>query len=180
MGLQLVAQGGAQPGEQLVHAERLGDVVVGAEIERLHLAGFVTATREHDDGNALVAGANGLQQIEPLRVGQAEIENDQVGRLVEQIERRLAVRRLDDLITLRGEAHAQQLADRWLVIDHQYADRSGTHAAASNFCRPRGIGRLMVKAAPLRSVRLAAAMVPCMASTKPREMASPRPVPART
>src|SRR4029077_8830200 len=99
---------------------------------------------------------------------------------VEQIECRLAVRRLDDLIALRGEAHAQQFADWWLVIDDQYADRSGAHAAASNFCRSRGIGRLMVKAAPLRSVRLAAAIVPCMASTKPREMARPRPVPART
>ena len=102
------------------------------------------------------------------------------GASAEQLERGLAVRRFEDLIALRGEAHAQQLADRRLVIDHQYADRSGAHAAASNVCRCRGIGRLMVKAAPLRSVRLAAAMVPCMASTKPREMASPRPVPART
>ena len=34
--------------------------------------------------------------------------------------------------------------------------------------------------APLRSLRLAAEIVPCMASTKPREIASPRPVPGRT
>ena len=43
-----------------------------------------------------------------------------------------------------------------------------------------GIGSLIEKTAPGRSVRLPAAMVPCIASTKPREMASPRPVPART
>src|SRR5262249_41846486 len=150
------------------------------EIERLHLAGFVAAAREHHDRDALVAGANGPQQIEALGIGQTEIKDDQVGPLAEQIECSLAVRRLDNLITLRGQAHAQELADRRLVVDHQDADRSGTHAAASNLCRPRGIGRLMVKAAPLRSVRLAAAMVPCMASTKPRAMARPRPVPART
>ena len=43
-----------------------------------------------------------------------------------------------------------------------------------------GIGNRMVSTAPLRSVRLVAEIVPCMASTKPREIASPRPVPGRT
>ena len=43
-----------------------------------------------------------------------------------------------------------------------------------------GIGSLIVKAAPVRSVRFVAVIVPSMASTKPREIASPRPVPART
>ena len=37
----------------------------------------------------------------------------------------------------------------------------------------------MVNTAPGRSVRLAAAIVPPSASTKPRQIASPRPVPAR-
>ena len=43
-----------------------------------------------------------------------------------------------------------------------------------------GIGSRIVSTAPLRSNRLAAAIVPCMASINPREIASPRPVPART
>src|SRR6202451_2597110 len=33
--------GAAHPGQQLVHPERLGDVVVGAGVERLHLVGRV-------------------------------------------------------------------------------------------------------------------------------------------
>ena len=45
---------------------------------------------------------------------------------------------------------------------------------------PAGTGSLIVKTAPVRSVRFAAVIVPCMASTKPREIARPRPVPART
>ena len=38
-----------------------------------------------------------------------------------------------------------------------------------------GTGSRMVITAPLRSLRLAAEIVPCIASTKPREIASPRP-----
>ena len=43
-----------------------------------------------------------------------------------------------------------------------------------------GIGSVMVNTAPGLSVRFAAVIVPCIASTKPRAIASPRPVPART
>src|SRR2546426_4855218 len=38
--------------EQLQHAERLGDVVVGAEPEPPDLVGFLTARREDEDGHA--------------------------------------------------------------------------------------------------------------------------------
>ena len=84
------------------------------------------------------------------------------------------------LAALRAQAHPQQLADRRLVIDHENPERRGVHAAVSSRSVSAGIGSLIVKTAPRRSVRLPAAMVPCMASTKPREMASPSPVPART
>src|SRR6266481_3585072 len=40
-------------------------------------------------------------------------------------------------------------------------------------------GRVMVKTAPARSSRLPATTVPPIASTKPRQMARPSPVPAR-
>ena len=42
-------EGGAQAGEQLVHAERLGDVVVGAGVERRNLVALGVADRQHDD-----------------------------------------------------------------------------------------------------------------------------------
>ena len=93
--LQLVAQRRPHPGEKLVHAERLGYIIVGAEIERLDLAGLVAAARKHDDGHALIAGADGSQQLVSLHVGQAEIENDQIGSLAKQLECGLAVGRLE-------------------------------------------------------------------------------------
>src|SRR6202011_1931837 len=61
--LQLVAQRRPHPGKKLVHAERFCHIIVGAEIELLHLAGLVAAAGQHDDGNALVAGADGAQQV---------------------------------------------------------------------------------------------------------------------
>src|SRR5690242_20762149 len=42
--------------------ERLGDVVIGAEVERLHLAGLVAAARQHHDRHLLVAAADHAQQ----------------------------------------------------------------------------------------------------------------------
>ena len=47
--LQPVAQRGADAGDELLHAERLGHVVVGAEVERLDDAGLVGAARQDDD-----------------------------------------------------------------------------------------------------------------------------------
>src|SRR5262249_30179457 len=113
-------------------------------------------------------------------VGQAKIEDDEVGLLREQRQRGLAVRRIEDLVTLRAQPHAQQLADRRLVVDHQHLDWSGAHAAVSSTLTSAGAGRRIENTAPRRSTRLAASIVPCIASTKPREIASPSPVPART
>ncbi len=178
--LQLVAKRGPDAGQKLVHAERLGHIVVGAEIEGLHLGGLVAAAREHHDRHALVLAAQQAQELEPLHVRQAEIEDDQVRLARRELERRLAVRRLEDLVALRAQPHPQQLADRRLVIDDQDAEWGGAHAALSTFLTAAGTGSVIVNTAPDRSVRFAAVMVPCMASTKPREIASPSPVPART
>ena len=43
------AHRGPQPGEQLVHAERLGEVVVGAEVERFDLGCLGATPGQHDD-----------------------------------------------------------------------------------------------------------------------------------
>ena len=64
------------------------------------------------------------------------------GFSLEQLQRGLAVRRLEDLVALRAQSHAQQLADRRLVVDHQNLERGGAHAAVSRLSRlPAGTGR---------------------------------------
>ena len=121
--LQLMPQCRAHAREQLFHAERLGDVIVGAEIERLDLGNFVAAARQHHDRNILAPLTNLAEQLEPLHVGKAEIENDEVGLVSHQIESGLRVGRVDGLIALRAQSHAQQFADRRLVVDDKDLER---------------------------------------------------------
>ena len=180
MDLQLMPQRRAHAGEQFIHPERLGQVIVGAEIERLDLAGLVAAARQHHDRHAVVAAADHAQQFVALDIRQAEIENDQCRVLREQFQRQLAVGGFEDLIALRAKPHPQQLADRRFIVDDHDFYRRGVHAAVSSALEAAGIGRRMVSTAPLRSARFAAKILPCIASTNPREIASPSPVPGRT
>ena len=178
--LKLVTKRRPHSGEKFVHAKRLGHVIVGAEVESLDLAGLVTAAGQHHDRNALVSRPDHSQQFVSLNVRQAEIENDQVRLLVQELKRGLAVRRLKSLIALRRQSHPQELTNGRLVIDHQNLERGCGHAAVSNFRVSVGTGSVIVNIAPVRSVRFAATMVPFIASTKPRAIARPSPVPART
>ena len=149
MHLKLMTKRRPHARKQFIHAERLGDVIVGAEVERLDLADLVAAARQHHDRDALVARADHPQQFEALHIGQSKIENDQIGILRQQLERGLAVRRLQDFVALRAQAHAQQLADGRLVIDHQNLERGRAHAAVSSCLVAGGIGSLIVKTAPV-------------------------------
>src|SRR5262245_12767185 len=179
--LQLVAQRRAHPGEKLIHAKRLGDVIIGAEVERLNLAGLVTAAGQHHDRHALVARSNHSQQFEPLHVRQPEIEDHQIRLLLlQQLKRDAPIWRFKDIIAVRAQAHPKQLANGRLIVNDKDLGRGSVHPAVSNRPGFVGIGSVMVNTAPLRSVRFAAVTVPCMASMKPREMARPSPVPART
>jgi hypothetical protein len=75
-----------QPGVELARAERLGHVVVGAVVQRLDLAVLRAVRRQHDDRRVAPA-ADAVADLEPVKVGQAEVEDDQVrgagGRLLE-------------------------------------------------------------------------------------------------
>src|SRR3979411_717904 len=115
-----------------------------------------------------------------LDIRQAEIENDECGLLDQQFERDLAVGGFQDLVTLGAQTHPQQLANRRLIVDDEDLDRRGAHAAVSSAAAAAGIGNLIVNTAPLRSERFAAEIVPCIAPTKPREIASPRAGSGRT
>src|SRR5437763_12887788 len=115
-----------------------------------------------------------------LDIGQAKIEDDQRRAFLELLQRDLAIGGFENVVALRAQPHPQQLSDRRLVVDDQNLDRCGVHAAVSRALSVAGTGSRIDIIAPLRSARLAAEIVPCMASTKPREIARPRPVPGRT
>ena len=74
------AQHGPDAGDELARAERLGQVVVGTELEAEQLVELVVARREHDDRDRRVAAqlAGDVEAVEP---GQAEVEHDEVGSI---------------------------------------------------------------------------------------------------
>ena len=67
-------------GDQFVSAERLGDVVVRAELERRDLVGFSTARRQDNDWHSR-RHPDAPADFRALDIRQPEIQHDQVGRL---------------------------------------------------------------------------------------------------
>ena len=122
------AQHGADPGQQLVDPERLGDVVVGAEIEGCHLLGLGGAHRQHDD-RQLRPFADPRDHLLAVEIRQAEVEDHEIGALGRGPgDGFLAARGLDHLVAVRAQADPQELADLGLVVDHQDAGEAiGAH-----------------------------------------------------
>ncbi len=113
------AHRGSQPGEQLVHAERLGEVVVGAEVEGLDLGGLGAAARQHDDRDRRPA-AQAAHDVEPVHAGQAEIEDHGVGMVAGgELERVLAGAGQIDLVATGAEVDVERLQDADVVVDDQ-------------------------------------------------------------
>ena len=75
-----VTNGRADAGKQLAGAEGLGDIVVRAEIESLHLVPLVGARRHDHDGQERPL-ADGLYYLEPVDVGKTEVEHYKIGAM---------------------------------------------------------------------------------------------------
>ncbi len=73
-------QQGADPGHELARAERLRDVVVGAELEAHDPVGLLGAGGQHDDGQRARLGrpAEGAADLQAVDAGQHEVEDDEV------------------------------------------------------------------------------------------------------
>ena len=83
------AQDRADARDELAGAERLDDVVVGAELEAEHAVGLVAAGGEHDHRHALV-GAQLAQQVEARAVGEHDVEEHEVGTLARAVSSAVA------------------------------------------------------------------------------------------
>ena len=140
------AQDGADAGDELAGAERLDDVVVGAELEAQHAVGLVAAGGEHDHRHALV-GAQLAQQVEARAVGEHDVEEHEVGALAAgdlEARRQRAGRLRAE--ALAGEGFRQRNGDRVFVLDEQHHPRLDVHAlivgglarCSRRFSRPRG------------------------------------------
>jgi len=107
------------PGRELPRAERLRDVVVGADLEADDAVDLTGARREEDDRRGMSL-ADLLAQVEPGDVGQADIDQDQVEALPrDERQDGQSLRETDGLQTFRLEDILKVVQDRGLVFDDE-------------------------------------------------------------
>ena len=110
------------------------------------------ALEVRQDGDAALAQL--AHHVESVALGQAEIEDDEIGLLApEELDGRSAVGCLEDRVALRGEPRPQEPADRRLVIDDQDAHRGVPSVIVLVLGRPVA-SRQPAQAAPAESRRL--------------------------
>lgn len=119
------ADGGPQPGQQLVHAEGLGDVVVGTRVQRLDLLVGGVPGGEHDDRHPGPA-AQPLDHVDAVEVGQAQVEHHDVGVAGGgELEGGGTVVGRVDLVLAGLEVDHQGAHDLRFVVDHEHPGHRG-------------------------------------------------------
>ena len=73
-----MADGGADPGQQLVRAEGLGEVIIRAEVQCGDLVLLMRAGGDHHHRQS-GPGANLPENVQPVHVRQAQVQNHQIG-----------------------------------------------------------------------------------------------------
>ena len=170
------AKGGAQPCKELVDAERLGDVVVGARVERSDLLALLADGRENED-RRLEPAAQLAADVHSALVGEDEVEDDRVrwmrGRPRERV---LARGRRLDVVAGTAQGGLERAQDLGLVVDDE-DPRRVRHASA-----PTGTstsGSASTRDAPCPRCDSAQTRPP-LPSAKPLAIASPSPLPPRS
>src|SRR5581483_7568457 len=129
-------------GDELLHRERLHEVVVGADLERVDAVVLRSPCGDDDDRRRDPFRANRLDQLPAVEPGQHEIEDAGVRLLVAEAgESLFAVADPDRLEPGGGEVAGHPLGDDLVVLDdehlrhrHHYRDMPWSHGS------PKGDG----------------------------------------
>ena len=127
----LLLQAGADARLQEHRVERLGQVVVGAELDAAHHAVDVVERRDHDHRNVAQPGIvlEAAQHREAVHLGHHDVEQDQVDRFAGQpVEGVPAMDRGHRLVLEQLQLLRQHVAIERLVVDDQ--DAGGRHRCA--------------------------------------------------
>jgi hypothetical protein len=112
-------QHGADARHQLAGAERLDDVVVGAELEAGHAVDLVATGGQHDHGG-VAGGAQLAQGVEARAVRQHDVQQHEVGTLVGGDPQPVGDRAGDHgAKALVSQRLGQRGGDGLLVLDHE-------------------------------------------------------------
>ena len=116
------AQQRAQARHDLVEVKRLGHVVVAAGAEAREAVGHGVARGEEEHRGVDAARAQRLAEVAPVGVGQADVDDEPVGRLLGLRHRRGRIGDRDDLEALLAQAARQHQAQLGVVLDDEQSE----------------------------------------------------------
>src|SRR5262249_37032234 len=150
-----------------------------------HLVALEAPGREHDErGRGPFPQAP--DELQPLQIGKAEIEEDHLRRARSRLRQPLASRaRFEQADSVRRQGRSEEAANLQIVLDQQHGGREAGHpspplsrGARVTAGAPPSIGSVTRKPAP-PPARFSAHIRPPWASTMARATARPRPTPCR-
>ncbi|MNZ84398.1 hypothetical protein D3C78_1031530 [compost metagenome] len=115
---RLATQDRLDASHQLIGVERLGQVIVGAQLQALDTAQFVALGGEHDDRNLVVRATQAAAGGQAVFAGQHQVEDDQVEHFArQQAIHLLSVRYGAGAVALADEKTLQQAAEPRIVVN---------------------------------------------------------------
>ena len=132
------------PEHELLRAERLGDVIVGAEREAANAIDLFLARREHHDGDAAgrVVALQFFEDFEPRHAGQHEIEHDQRRVFTARDRQRVRTRRRRrHAVSGLREMVDDERDDIGLVVHDEHALAGRRYVRGRAHCAPAEMRR---------------------------------------
>ncbi len=112
---------GAQPGQQFLQGERLGEVIVGAGVKALDAVFGFGAGREDQDRQAQTFGPDHFAHGDSVQHGHAHVEHQCVeATSANHLQGFAAVGGGGDVVTLKGQCPIQRFAHGKIIIGHQH------------------------------------------------------------
>ena len=106
--------------QHLLDMERLGDVVVGAGVEALHLVAPAVARGQHQHRHGAAGAAPGFQHRDAVHLRQADVEDHRViGLGLAEVMAFLAVEGAVDHIARVGQRRGELAVEVGIVLDHE-------------------------------------------------------------
>ena len=116
------AQQRAHARQHLLEMEGLGDVIVGAGVEALHLVAPAVARGEHQHRHGAAGAPPRLQHRNAVHLGQADVEDDGVvGLGLAEVMPLLAVEGAVDHIAGVGQRRRELAVEIGIVLDNEEA-----------------------------------------------------------
>ena len=116
--LRDAAQHGLDPGQKLLHAERLDHVIIGAAVQPADAVRLVAPGGEDDDRQRRPQTADLAENLQAVAAGQHEVQQQQVAGLRQgHFQSLVAVPGLQGSITGESQGIDNAPADRRIVLD---------------------------------------------------------------